>query len=42
MGGTHQSTEGALMENAPALRQEIKEIVLDVWYKISRWMCGDY
>jgi len=21
---------------------EVKELVLDVWYKISRWTCGHY
>lgn len=24
------------------LDDEVREIALDVWRKISRWMCGDY
>tara|TARA_R110002096_G_C14099228_1_gene678595 strand:+ start:244 stop:477 length:234 start_codon:yes stop_codon:yes gene_type:complete len=28
--------------NTPLDGGDVREIVLDVWCKISRWMCGDY
>lgn len=29
-------------DGSPKNHDEVKEMVLDVWCKISRWMCGDY